>query len=230
MVVDLAEGVASVSRTASRVGINVVPRGYGAVVDVSSASLYAFVDESSCVRTSTLQEYLIGAAIIAADDCEAIREVLRPLRLPRQIKPHWTDENPRRRRQITEAISSLGSMYALVTHTGARSRKTERYRRKCLETLYFELETAGVRDVTLERRSDGQDKQDRAHVVALQGQGLYPGLRISHRRGGDDPLLWIPDALLGAVNASIAGEHQYLELLRDGLVIVRKTLDSWNPG
>ena len=68
---------------------------------------------------------------------------LRPLRLPGQIKPHWTDEGARRRRIITEAIAGLESMHVVVAHLSGRSRKTERYRGKCLELLYYELGEAG---------------------------------------------------------------------------------------
>lgn len=189
----------------------------------------AFVDESSCLRTASTQEYLIGAAIVSTEDCDAVREELRPLRLPGQIKPHWTDESASRRRSITRAISELGSMHVVVAHLSGRNRKTERYRRKCLETLYYELAAADVLDITLERRSDSQDKKDRAHIVALQNQGWNPHLRITHCRGGDDPLLWIPDAVLGAVNASYTGEHEYLDLLRDTILIEKRTPESLEP-
>lgn len=190
----------------------------------------AFVDESICVRSETNQEYLIGAAVVAAEDCDAIRETLRPLRLPGQIKPHWTDESARRRRVITEAIAELESMHVVVAHLSGRARRTERYRRKCLELLYYELGEAGVLDITLERRSDAQDKGDLAHMVALQGHGWHPGLRISHCRGGDDPLLWIPDAVLGAVNSSFAGNSSYLDTLRDSILIEKRTPESLIPG
>lgn len=114
----------------------------------------AFVDESICVRSETTQEYLIGAAVVVAEECDSIREALRPLRLPGQIKPHWSDECDRRRRTIIEAIAGVESMNVVIAHLSGRSRKTERYRRKCLELLYHELGEAGVLDITLERRSD----------------------------------------------------------------------------
>lgn len=202
---------------------------YGDQMDLTSTGMRAFVDESSCVRTATTQEYLIGAAIVDGGDCDAIRDNLERLRLPGQIKPHWTDESDRRRRSITETIAALGTMHVVVAHLSGRNRKTERFRRKCLETLYFELSGAEVLDITLERRSDVQDKADRAHIVALQNQGWDRRIRISHCRGGDDPLLWIPDAVLGAVNAASYGEKFYLDCLRDSIVIERRTPDSLEP-
>lgn len=190
----------------------------------------AFVDESICVRSETTQEYLIGAAVVVAEECDSIREALRPLRLPGQIKPHWSDESDRRRRTIIEAIAGVESMNVVIAHLSGRSRKTERYRRKCLELLYHELGEAGVLDITLERRSDAQDTGDLAHVVALQGHGWHPGLRIHHCRGGDDPLLWIPDVVLGAVNSSFSGNSSYLDALRDSILIEKRTLESLDSG
>lgn len=97
---------------------------YGVRVKTTVTPMRAFVDESSCVRTTATQEYLIGAAIIDGADCDDIRDALRPLRLPGQIKPHWTDEGARRRRVITEAIADLGAMHVVVAHLSCRNRKT----------------------------------------------------------------------------------------------------------
>lgn len=201
----------------------------GGTDPIATTGLLAFADESSCLRSDTTQEYLIGAVIVDESDCEAMRDALRPLRLPGQIKPHWTDEGPRRKQKITETIADLGSMHAVVAHLSERRRRQERFRRKCLETLYFELCEMRVLAITFESRSSRQDEADRAHVVSLQNQGLYQGLRIGHCKGGDDPLLWITDAVLGAVNASRAGETQYLDCLRESLLIDSRTPDSLDP-
>lgn len=68
-----------------------------------------------------------------------------------------------------------------------------------------------------------------AHVVALQGQGLDRSIRIQHRRGGDEPLLWIADAVLGAVNSAELGEPGHLELLSETILLRRRTTDSLVP-
>ncbi|MBR7508528.1 hypothetical protein KC216_21955, partial [Mycobacterium tuberculosis] len=54
-------------------------------------------------------------------------------------------------------------------------------------------------------------------------------LRISHCRGGDDPLLWIPDAVLGAVNASFSGDVSYIDVLRGSILIEKRTPESLMP-
>lgn len=117
-------------------------------------------------------------------------------------------------------------MNFIVTHLSQRQAKTERFRRKCLETLYYELVSAEVYSVTLESRDQAQDKRDRGHIVGLQGQGLNRSVRIQHLRGGDEPLLWIADAVLGSLNSAYLGEPKHLEALQDTIVLQQHTPDS----
>lgn len=186
----------------------------------------AFLDESSSVLTDDRQEYLVGAAILDSAFCEAVRDELRPLLLPGQIKLHWTDESTRRRARIIDAIVGLGAMQVIVSHVSQRQNRTERFRRKCLESLYYEFASLELYDVLLESRSSKQDKEDRAHIVALQGQGLDRRIRVSHQRGGDEPLLWIADAVLGAVNSARRGEPTYLDALQETILLHARTAES----
>jgi hypothetical protein len=196
---------------------------------VPPSSFRAFLDESSANRGDELQEYLVCAALIDGEDCDSVREQLRPLLLPGQIKLHWTDESERRRRDIVSRIVGLGPMSIVVSHLDARRKRVERYRRKSLEVLYHELVAMETFDLTLECRSDSQDKEDRAHIVGLQSQGLDRRLRIGHQRGGDEPLLWIADAVLGSINAAHLGNPGHYDELRSTLLIEARTTDSLNP-
>ncbi|WP_274376971.1 hypothetical protein [Corynebacterium nuruki] len=42
----------------------------------------------------------------------------------------------------------------------------------------------------------------------------------------DDPLLWIPDMILGALNTSHLGDSRYWEALLDQVVLQKQTPDS----
>ena len=117
-------------------------------------------------------------------------------------------------------------MTVVVTQMSEAARRTERCRRKCLEVLYHELVAMHVHDAVLEQRSEAQDRSDRAHIVSLQGQGLDRRLRIRHVRGADDPLLWIADVLLGAVNAAARGRPEHLDTLRDTILVHLRTAQS----
>lgn len=190
----------------------------------------AYVDESSAPRPPGHQEYMVCAAIVNIDDVETVREALYSLRLPGQMKLHWTDERDSRRRKIVDTLSSIESMQAIITHRSSPSRKTERFRRKCLEQMYYELSDMQIQNVTLESRQEAQNKKDREHIVALQGQGQCTDLRIKHVRGGDDPLLWIPDAVLGAFNSMHLGHDQFWEPIQNKLLLTRQTPDSLPAG
>lgn len=190
------------------------------------SQLVAYIDESSAYRPPNRQEYMICAAIIDSQDLEQVREELRPLLLPGQVKLHWTDERNSRRRKIVETLSGIDSMQAIITHQSEVSKRTERHRRKCLEQMYFELSEMHIHNVTLESRQEAQNKRDLAHIVALQGQGQSVNIRLQHVRGGDDPILWIPDAVLGALNSVHLGEEQYWEKLYGKVLLNRPTPDS----
>ncbi|WP_255447706.1 hypothetical protein [Schumannella sp. 10F1B-5-1] len=167
----------------------------------------------------------MAAAILAAGRCDEVREALRPLLLPGQIKVHWRDERDRRRFALVDAIRELEPVNVVIAHRSAPSRKTERFRRKCLEQVYIELSAMDTFDITLESRGASQDSQDRAHIVALQGQSMDARMRIAHQRGGDEPLLWIPDIVLGAVNSAHDGDRRYLDAIA-GTVMIHRTTEG----
>ncbi|RLP75555.1 hypothetical protein D9V32_08750 [Mycetocola tolaasinivorans] len=135
-------------------------------------SLQAFIDESSANRSGNRQEYLIGAALVATKALEVSRDLVRPLLLPGQVKLHWTDENERRRDAIITRILELNQVSVVVAHLDAPQRKNERFRRKCLETLYYEFQEMSINTLTLESRTGPQDNQDITHVRGLQSRGL----------------------------------------------------------
>lgn len=187
----------------------------------------AFLDESSAIRSEDRQEYLVCAAIIPLAIADEMREQLLPLKLKGQIKLHWTDEDEPRRRKIVSAIANLTPMTAVVTHMSQPRRKTEHFRRKCLETIYYELSGMGIQQVTCESRMENQDKKDVAHLLTLrQKKFVDPEFDITHCRGGDDPLLWIPDIFLGAINANHKGVSEHYDALKDFFVYNATTEDS----
>ena len=189
-------------------------------------SFVAFLDESRALRPFDTKVYMVCAALVEVERINDVRVGLEPLRLPGQKKLHWTDESISRKLDIAKAIADLDNMNAIVSHYGEASGKEERFRRKCLEQIYYELDQMGINRVVMESRSKHQDAKDRGHIVALQGRGLFQNMRIEHKRGGDEPLLWIPDAVLGALNLREKGHAECWEFLAESMVVLTKTSDS----
>ena len=80
-------------------------------------------------------------------------------------------------------------------------RKQERARRKCLELLLPLLEAAGVGMLVLESRNEVQNKRDRELVMSARRKHLITRIDLSHEPGEGQPMLWVPDQVVGALGA-----------------------------
>jgi hypothetical protein len=75
----------------------------------------------------------------------------------------------------------------------------------------YELASIGVREVCLESRTATPDRRDIRLVDSARRKGLIPrGFMVSFARPRDEPLLWIPDAVAGAVTGDRLGEPRWL--------------------
>lgn len=73
----------------------------------------------------------------------------------------------------------------------------------------------------MESRGYADDKRDMEMVGSLRAKKTLKGeLRVDHVRGPDEPLLWLPDAVCGAVNARLTSDGQWCEILRRQLWVV----------
>lgn len=77
-----------------------------------------------------------------------------------------------------------------------------------------ELESLGCEQLTLESRGRADDRRDLKMVQYIR-QRRHPGarLRLDHTPGPKDPMLWIADALCGAVVSARCGQPQHLKML-----------------
>jgi len=172
----------------------------------------AYVDESEPdPRSGSAGVYLLAAALIEDIEEGAAREVVAGLRLPGQKKLHWHDEDDKRRAVVAETISRLPALHLLIVRVDQPA-SSERRRRLCLARLLPEIYTSGVVDVFLESRERKQNVRDVQLLNGLRSRHLVgPELRIHHRPGPTDPLLWIPDVVAGAVGAERRGDLSYVE-------------------
>jgi hypothetical protein len=179
------------------------------VSDGTSRSLHAWVDESVHVGNGL---YLLAAAIAPDDEAklEACRDHLRSLVRHARGRLHWRNEEEIDHIAISEAIGSMPLSSIVVTATRLDPKKQERARRKCLEQLLHRLVTDGVEQVWLESRDVRGNSRDLAMVANLRSARTLPGsIRVDHARPLEEPLLWLPDSIAGAVAAAHDGHPRF---------------------
>jgi hypothetical protein len=180
-------------------------------------SLTAWVDESVIVDRGTRTGiYTLAAAVADPTACDDIRVGLRSLTPGRAERLHWAHESPKRRDAIAAFLATIDIAAVVVVGTSMIASKQERARRCCLERLLFELGRSGVTDVWLETRSAAPDRRDIKLVDSARNKGLTPvDLQVRFGRPKEEPMLWIPDAVAGAVTAAELGERRWLLVLSE---------------
>ncbi|GAA1553951.1 hypothetical protein GCM10009789_04260 [Kribbella sancticallisti] len=175
-------------------------------------TLSAWIDESIIVgRDDRSGTYTMAAAIADPVECDDIRAGLRSLTVGRAERLHWAHESPKRRDAIAAFIASIDIAVVTVIGKPVMGPKQERARRCCLERLLYELGHCGVTDVLLESRSAAPDRRDIRLVDSARNKGMVTaGLQVGFGRPKEEPMLWVPDAVAGAVTAAELGEPRWL--------------------
>ncbi|WP_141006616.1 hypothetical protein [Nocardioides humi] len=174
-----------------------------------SGVLHAWVDESVHSGPGVQRpSYLLAATMTASETCPSVREALRGLLLPSARRLHWRDESDRRQIEIATAIAAQDLLHTVVIGIPVDSRRQERARRLCMERLLIELAGLGVQRIWLETRTESLNAKDLAMVAAVRGKRLLPGdTFVDFARPLDEPMLWVPDAVAGAVGAKRKGRN-----------------------
>lgn len=178
----------------------------------------AFVDESFRRGREGHGYFFMGVAVVPD---VAVAEVTRQLRghLPAGLRRwHWRDEQPASRRRFLSLIADFVDLDVMAFTCGqltANQRKSEQARVRCLWDLLGQLQVVGASTLVLESRQEHNDRKDRREVLSAQQASVAPeGLVYRHGRPREEPLLWVPDAVVGAMGLSAAlGKHEYRDLL-----------------
>lgn len=187
--------------------------------DSAGFTLSAWVDESVIVgRDGRPGVYTLAAVVADSANCDDIRDRLRALTLSRGGRLHWVDESSKRRDVIAAAIADI-DLAAIVTIGSPMDKtKQERARRCCLERLLYELGLLGVGQVWLESRSATPDRRDLKLVDSARDKGLIPtDLKVDFARPRMESMLWLPDAVAGAVTAANLGEPRWIVAMSEVL-------------
>lgn len=183
------------------------------------AGFCAWGDESGSVPGIDDDVYLMGAIIATPANAPVLGEAMRDLLLPGQKKVHWHGDQPSRHDAVIDVVSALPLEAVVVVRQGPKTDKDDRRRRKVLEALAPALDGLGCVDLTLESRGSRADKRDREMLDALRARQRVDRLRLTHAPGPSDPLLWVADAVVGAVVAARVGQPQWRRRLENKLTV-----------
>jgi hypothetical protein len=169
--------------------------------------------------------YILASAVCNPTGCDPIRHALRALLQGKQRRLHWRDEDGPRRTKIAAVISTIDMAAVVVVGVPMAKRQQERARRICMETLMPTLEQLGVSQVFLEARTQTLIRRDREQVANLVGKKLITSaLRVGVARPMEEPMLWVPDAVAGAVGADRLGNPEWLDTIRNSVTEIDVTI------
>lgn len=173
--------------------------------------IHAWGDESGSNAAIDPGTYILGAVMGFESGIEQARTAMSALKLGAERKIHWQRDSPQRHMSVIGAIESV-PVEGFVVVRCALNDTAERSRRKCLEAMLAHLEDCGCVQLTLESRGAKPDRRDGDLLESLRRKH-HPGraVRLYHEPGPKEPMLWIADALCGAVSQYRCGNKQYLD-------------------
>ena len=156
----------------------------------------AYADES--VRAmGEPSMYLLGATVFQGDCTVEIDDLLRQ-KSPGAPKMHWREMGRGAQARSLCTVAKADATTTVIIASPINTRKQERARRKCMETLFPLLEGLDVGKLVMESRNPIQDARDIEMVDIMKSKGLLKSLMVDHVRGEREPRLWFPDLVLGA--------------------------------
>ncbi|MFD7310186.1 hypothetical protein [Promicromonospora sp. NPDC059942] len=184
-----------------------------AMLDADDFRLHAWVDESMrAARDGADGIYLMAAAVADPTACDDVRDNLRAMTEKKAERLHWRHETPERQAKIAAVIGNHDIVNLVVVGMPLDARRQERARAICAERLLYELDDLGVAHVWLETRHQALNQRDLRLVKALRGKrSISSSIRVEFARPKDEPMLWIPDAVAGAVNGARSGAADVLD-------------------
>lgn len=188
--------------------------------------MIAYVDESARPGHEGVY-YLVTAGVVVGVELEQARRTLAKLHPP-QGRFHWRQERAGGRLAMLDVMAELGTAVFVAWAYPIGKRRQEEARRRCLTTLLNDLRHEGVSELVIERREDrALNSADRRTILDAKQAGLT-SLDLLYRFEAPkaEPLLWVPDAIAGAVGLHLAGvDSTYYDRLTLGAlsVVVRRT-------
>ncbi|MFJ2662703.1 hypothetical protein [Arthrobacter koreensis] len=118
----------------------------------------------------------------------------------------------REKKRVTGLVTGFDMAHMVVIGTPLDHRKQEHARAKCMERLLWELGQLEVTRVYLEQRTQSLNARDMKLVRHLRGKKSVPSaLRVDVQQPSVEPMLWIPDQVLGALGDAASNDDTWLD-------------------
>lgn len=152
----------------------------------------AFVDES--IRG---QRYLMACVLAQAHDISKMRADVGELAGTKTSRVHFNAELDSRRQTLLQAFAELPIESFVVVCRRRHGVTQFEARSRCLTHIVTAMQLRSVDRLVIESRQDDVDDERTIH----RERKSEPRLVFEHRRGTDEPLLWIADGIAWAVGA-----------------------------
>lgn len=174
----------------------------------------AYVDESFRNNRGGSGMYLFGAVLVSQGEEEAIRRALR-LNLPRSLaRFHWHNDSRSVRMIATQTLAATPTGMTVLFTADIPAQKSERYRQHALWELVVQLEHRCGHDIVFESRERTQNQRDEETLESILESGAGGEFSYRFALPLDEPLLWLPDTLLGVAGMKLAhDEREYWDIL-----------------
>lgn len=179
--------------------------------------LVVVIDESSPHHSAGGVAYVVAAAALLAPAglADQLRAVIG---VDRSRAFHWTKEGPEARRSIIDlAIESGVVAQVICAHVGRRGQLAAR--RRMIAELSIWAEHEGATLLLIESGDAATDGRDKATLLDTHRES--GGVPFHYEwRSKSEPLLWIADAIAGAVGEHVVGkDSSWFERLEEGKVL-----------
>lgn len=188
--------------------------------------MLALIDET-IIEVERGHIYVIASALILDaesvdhDACNALREMASTVIGERKRPFHWKSEGVTKKQHMIESLA-VADVFVVAAISSPGERYHQRAKRsECLVAVCQQLSSEGVSLLVIESRQS-QDADDVSTLSLAKKEGrLPPDFPEPLFMGKEERLLWLPDAVAGAIREGETGIcTTWVETLTDGGVIL----------
>ncbi len=169
--------------------------------DCCNGATQTYLDESYRRAPQNGGFYLFAAVSLEAQHEENARSELRKALPGKMERFHWHTDSDRQHKRALEALTLIADSLDIVVfaQSGVPPDRQERNRQHALWNVVPTLADRCAHNLTFEGREKSQDQIDSKTLSSISKSNAG-GQRFSYgfSRPLDEPLLWLPDMVLGA--------------------------------